>query len=80
VSRELFQSRWSLDDLQQIDPELHAALLDQQAMLDEHTKAMERGWQTALARMEAHEIAAALAVFPGAKVTATRPKQPPDVD
>jgi len=80
MSKELFTSRWSLDDLLQADPELHAALIDQQNMLDEHTKAMERGWRAALARMEAHEIAAALAVFPGATVSAIREKPPPDVD
>ena len=80
MSEDQFMSRWSLDDLQQIDPELHVALLDQQNMLDEHTKAMQRGWQAALTRMEEHEIAAALAVFPGATVSAIREKRPPDVD
>ena len=74
MSKELFISRWSLDDLEQIDPELHAALLDQEAMLAEHQAAMRRGWAAALKRMEDEEIARARQVFSGATVTSVREK------
>ena len=67
-------SRWSLDDLEQIDPELHAALLDQESMLAEHQAAMQRGWAAALKRMEDEEIARARQAFPGATVTSVREK------
>ena len=71
---ELFMSRWDLDDLKQIDPELHEALLDQESMLAEHQAAMQRGWAAALKRMEDEEIARARQVFSGATVTSVREK------
>ena len=74
MSRELFMSRWDLDDLKQIDPGLHEALLDQESMLAEHQAAMLRGWAAALRRMEDNEIERAKAVFPGATVTGVREK------
>ena len=74
MSRELFLERWTLDDLEQTDPELHEALLDQERMLAEHRAAMLRGWQAACQRMEDAEVARALAVFPGATVTGIREK------
>jgi len=74
MSRELFMSRWDLDDLKQIDPELHEALLDQASMLAEHEATMLRGWQAALRRMEEAEIEQVEQVFPGATVTSVREK------
>ena len=74
MSRELFMSRWDLDDLKQIDPELHEALLDQESMLAEHQAAMLRGWAAALKRMEDNEIERAKQVFTGATVTSVREK------
>jgi hypothetical protein len=74
MSKGQFMSRWSLDDLEQIDPELHAALLDQESMLAEHQAAMARGWQAALKRMEDNEIERARQAFPGATVTSVREK------
>jgi hypothetical protein len=78
VSAELlFIGRWSLGELQQVDPELHERLLKQQSLLDEavgeedialHAGAMQRGWQAAIKRMEDEEIARARAVFPEAVV------------
>jgi hypothetical protein len=77
VSQELFMSRWSLDDLLRVDPELHEALLDQRCQLEDavgeedielHAGAMERGWVAALKRMEDEEIARARAVFPDAVI------------
>jgi hypothetical protein len=76
MSRELFMSRWDLDDLKQIDPELHEALLDQESMLAEHQAAMLRGWAAALKRMEENEIERAKAALPGATVTSIREKNP----
>ena len=67
-------SRWDLDDLKQIDPELHEALLDQESMLAEHQAAMQRGWAVALKRMEDEEIERAKQVFPGATATSVREK------
>ncbi len=67
-------SRWDLDDLKQIDPELHEALLDQESMLAEHQAAMRRGWAAALKRMEENEVERAGQVFPGATVTSVREK------
>jgi len=67
-------TRWDLDDLKQIDPELHEALLDQESMLAEHRAAMQRGWATALKRMEDNEIERARAALPGATVTSVREK------
>lgn len=72
--KELFMSRWDLDDLKQIDPELHEALLDQESMLAEHQAAMRRGWAAALKRMEENEVERAGQVFPGATVTSVREK------
>ena len=72
--KELFMSRWDLDDLKQIDPELHEALLDQESMLAEHQAAMLRGWAAALKRMENNEMERARQVFPGATVTSVREK------
>jgi len=72
--KELFMSRWDLDDLKQIDPELHEALLDQESMLAEHQAAMLRGWAAALKRMEDNEIERAKQVFTGATVTSVREK------
>jgi len=72
--KELFMSRWDLDDLKQIDPELHEALLDQESMLAEHHAAMLRGWAAALKRMENNEMERARQVFPGATVTSVREK------
>ena len=63
---ELFKGRWALEDLEQTDPELHEALLDQERMLAEHQAAMLRGWAAALKRMEDAEIEKARAVFPDA--------------
>jgi len=74
MSRELFMSRWDLDDLKQIDPELHEALLDQESMLAEHQAAMRRGWAAALKRMEDEEIERTKQVFLGATVTSVREK------
>jgi len=74
MSRELFMSRWDPDDLKQIDPELHEALLDQESMLAEHQAAMLRGWAAALKRMEDNEIERAKQVFTGATVTSVREK------
>lgn len=73
MSRELFMSRWDLDDLKQVDPDLHEALLDQESMLAEHRAAAQRGWAAALKRMEDHEIERAKQVF-GATVTGVREK------
>ena len=67
-------SRWDLDDIKQIDPELHEALLDQESMLAEHQAAMLRGWAVALKRMEDNEIERAKQVFTGATVTSVREK------
>ena len=67
-------TRWDLDDLKQVDPELHAALLDQESMLAEHQAAMLRGWAAALKRMEDEEIERAQQVFPGTTVTSVREK------
>jgi anion-transporting ArsA/GET3 family ATPase len=67
-AEDLFKSRWSRDDLKQIDPELHMALIDQEEMLAEHRAAMQRGWAAALKRMEDAEIEQAKAVFPDAVV------------
>lgn len=74
-------SRWDLDDLKQVDPDLHEALLDQESMLAEHQAAMllhraaaQRGWAAALKRMEENEIEKAKAAFPGATVTGVREK------
>ena len=74
MSRELFMSRWDLDELKQIDPELHEALLDQESMLAEHQAAMRRGWAAALKRMEDEEIERTKQVFLGATVTSVREK------
>lgn len=68
MSQEQFMSRWSLDDLLKVDPELHAALIDQQNMLAEHQAAMLRGWAAVLRRMEDEETLRARAVFPDAVI------------
>jgi len=73
LSRELFMSRWDLDDLKQVDPDLHEALLDQERMLAEHQAAAQRGWAAALKRMEDHETLRAKQVL-GATVTGVREK------
>jgi hypothetical protein len=77
----IFKKRWTIDDLEQIDPELHEALAEQQQMLAEHQAAMLRGWAAALKRMEDHEVEQAKAIFPGATVIGVRRKNStPNVD
>jgi len=62
---ELYESRWTLNALRRVDPDLYEAFDDQRTMFHqavltgeddnivrEHGEAMCRGWDAALARME----------------------------